>query len=222
MKVVAIVPCHNEARRIGEVVSKLRPYVSTVTVVDDASTENTADIATAAGATVLRHVVNRGYGAAVLTGFTWAIQHNTDVVVMFDGDGQFVADEVVRVLAPIVAGQADVVLGSRFLPGAPVNSVPLLKRWLILWPARLLEHWLSGLALSDVHNGFRAFTVDAIKRMILDHDGMAFQTQLDRNIKRLGLRYVEVPVTVRYFEYGQGLGAGLRILRDLLLAGVKH
>jgi glycosyltransferase involved in cell wall biosynthesis len=222
MKVVAIVPCHNEAHRVADVVAGLLPHVAHVVVIDDASTDSTAQLAADAGATVVSHAINRGYGAAVATGFTWALSRGADAVVMFDGDGQFVADEVPRVLKPISEGAADAVLGSRFLDGAPEGSVPLLKRLLVLYPARALERWLSGLSLSDVHNGFRAFTAESISRMNLDHDGMAFQTQLDRNISKLKLRYVEVPVTVRYYEYGQGFGGGLRILRDLLLARVSR
>jgi polyprenyl-phospho-N-acetylgalactosaminyl synthase len=222
MRVAAVIPCLNVAHRVGDVVSSLLPYVSVAIAIDDGSTDNTAEVAAAAGATVLRHRVNRGYGAAVTTGFAWADKHGYDAVVMFDGDGQFVADEIPRVLAPIEAGTADVVFGSRFLPGATTKAVPALKRWMILRPARLLERILTGLNLTDVHNGFRAFTVASLRRIEIDHDRYAFQTQLDRAVAKLGLRYVEVPVTVRYFEYGQGMAAGLRILGDLLLARVSR
>jgi len=222
MRVAAIIPCLNVAHRVGGVVSSLLPYVTAAVVIDDGSTDSTIAAAQAAGATVISHAVNRGYGAAVTTGFTWAQQHGYDAVVMFDGDGQFDAAEIPRLLAPLAAGTADVVFGSRFLPGAPINAVPALKRWIILRPARLLERLLTGLNLSDVHNGFRAFTVSAINRMKLDYDRYAFQTQLDRAVARLGLRYVEVPVTVRYYEYGQGMAGGFKILFDLLLSSVRR
>ncbi len=222
MRVAAIIPCLNVAHRVGGVVSSLLPYVTAAVVIDDGSTDSTIAAAQVAGATVISHAVNRGYGAAVTTGFTWAQQHGYDAVVMFDGDGQFDATEIPRLLAPLAVGAADVVFGSRFLPGAPAGAVPALKRWIILRPARLLERLLTGLNLSDVHNGFRAFTVSAINRMKLDYDRYAFQTQLDRAVARLGLRYVEVPVTVRYYEYGQGMAGGFKILFDLLLSSVRR
>ncbi len=222
MRVVAVVPCWNVAHRVGDVVRSLLQRVDAVVAVDDGSSDDTARVAAEAGATVVRHAVNRGYGATITTGFTWAIKNGYDVAVMFDGDGQFDAAEVPRVVEPILAGRAEAVFGSRFLPGAPTRAVPFLKRWMIHKPARLLERMMTGLSLSDVHNGFRAFSVPALARMHLDYDRYAFQTQLDRQVARLGLRYEEVPVTVRYYEFGQGMGAGFRILFDLLLSSVRR
>lgn len=222
MKVAAVVPSWNVAHRVGNVVASLRPYVDAVVAVDDGSDDATSQAAREAGATVLRHAVNRGYGATITTGFAWAIRNGYDVAVMFDGDGQFDAAELPRVVEPILAGRAEAVFGSRFMPGAPTRAVPWLKRWTIHRPARLLERAMTGLNLSDVHNGFRAFSVPALARMQLDYDRYAFQTQLDRQVARLGLRYEEVPVTVRYYEYGQGMAAGFRILFDLLLSSVRR
>lgn len=222
MRVAAVVPSWNVAHRVGDVVRSLLPYVDAVVAVDDGSSDRTAEEAARAGAAVVSHAVNRGYGAAITTGFTWAAENGFDVAVMFDGDGQFDAAELPRVVEPILAGRAEAVFGSRFMPGAPTKAVPTLKRWTIHKPARLLERTMTGLALTDVHNGFRAFSVPALRRMRLDYDRYAFQTQLDREVARLGLRYEEVPVTVRYYEYGQGMAAGFRILFDLLLSSVRR
>lgn len=218
MKVAAIVPCFNEANCISQVVNDLQGRVDKIVVVDDGSGDESYNLAGAAGATVLRHAINRDYGATIVTGFTWALGWGADILVMFDGDGQFSAAEITNLIQPIKEGRADAVIGSKFLNKQFTQRIPTTKKNFILLPARWLEYWLTGLKLSDVHNGFRALSSQAVRRMSFNQDGMAFQTELDRQIKKLNLRVVEVPVTVRYYRYGQGLWGGLRILRDVLWA----
>lgn len=222
MKVAAIVPCFNEADRIGQVINDLQGKVDKIIVVDDGSTDDSYNLARSTGVTVLRHVINRDYGATIVTGFTWALGWGADILVMFDGDGQFSADEIANLIQPIKEDRAEVVLGSRFLNKQSTQRIPTTKKNFILLPARLLEYWLTGLKLSDVHNGFRALSSQVIKQMTFNQDGMAFQTELDRQIKKLNLRVVEVPVTVRYYRYGKGLESGLRILRDVLWAKLRR
>ena len=119
---VVIVPAYNEERFIGSVVLKVRWYADRVIVVDDGSTDFTPEIAEAAGALVARHPQNRGKGAALNTGLGLACTLEPAVVVMLDGDGQHMCRQIPLLAAPVLAGQADIVVGSRYLGDA--SDVP--------------------------------------------------------------------------------------------------
>ncbi len=214
MKIIAVVPAWNEAQTIAQVVGQLKPLLDEVVVVDDASADDTARLAAAAGAVVLRHLLNRGQGAALRTGTRWAFNQDADIVVHFDADGQFSVDDLPALLAPLKAGQADIVFGSRFLRD---NSLPPLKRHLIMPLARLINRWLFGIRLTDPQNGLRAFTHEAFTKIIWQEDGMAHCSEILLLAHRRSLRLKEVPMTVIYHHYGQKLSGGIKILKDLVV-----
>ncbi len=145
---VAVVPAYNEEKTIGAVVKKLLSFVDKVVVVDDASSDNTFEIAKQHEATVLRHKINRGQGAALETGQTYARSMNADHVIHFDGDGQFVAEEIPHAVEALRKEQADILLGSRFLTGH--SNIPFSKRVFILPLARLFDRFFFRTFL----NGF--------------------------------------------------------------------
>lgn len=211
MKVFVVIPSYNEAPHIGAVLESLRKYDYQIVVVDDGSHDETSQLAQQAGAIVLRHEINRGQGAALYTGTLYALDQGADVIVHFDADGQFVAAEISRVIAPIIENRADIVFGSKFLQA---NQIPPLKKFLIIKPAIWLNNFLTGLKLSDVHNGFRAMSKLAAQKIQIKQDAMAHASEIVAQTKKLGLRYQEVPVTVLYREFGQGFGGGVRILID--------
>lgn len=219
MRVVAVVPAHHEAPVIGTVVKELGRFVDGVLVVDDGSTDTTAARAKNAGAHVIRHCVNRGQGAALQTGIRWALQNDADVIVTFDADGQHAAADVPRLVEPLLLNRFEVVLASRFLPGASVSGMPRLRRW-ILQTAVLFDRLRSGLPITDTHNGLRAFSHRAAEFITIRQDGMAHASEILDEIARHHLRFTEVPVTVRYTPYtrakGQGMASGFSILRDLV------
>lgn len=213
MNVFVIIPARNEAVNIE---STLKSLIAAgwrqLVVVDDGSTDRTAAIA-ASLAIVLRHPLNRGQGAALATGTHYALSHGAEIIVHFDADGQQIASEIGRMVQPIIDGQADIVLGSRFLQP---NDIPVLKKWLILKPAIAIQRMTTGLALTDVHNGFRALNRKAAGDIEIEQDGMAHASEIVAKIKKYRLRYCEKPVTVLYRRFGQGLGAGMKIYRDLI------
>ncbi len=224
MKVVAVVPASNEAQVIGAVIGELRRFVDTVVVVDDGSTDQTADVAEKSGAVVVRHRVNRGQGAALQTGIAWALQHSADVIVTFDADGQHAAEDVPRLVEPLMLGRYDVALGSRFNQPRtsdvrPDIRCPAVRRWLLKL-ATVFDRLRTGLAITDTHNGLRAFSRRAAELITIRQDGMAHASEILDEIARHQLRFTEVPVAVRYTPYarakGQGMGSGFSILRDLL------
>lgn len=211
MKVFVVIPSYNEAHNIEAVLASLQKYNYQIVVVDDGSSDQTAHLASRAGAIVLRHEINRGQGAALYTGTLYALDQGADIIVHFDADGQFVASEISRVIEPLVEGRADIVFGSKFLQA---NQIPPLKKFLIIKPAIWLNNFLTGLKLSDVHNGFRALSRAAAQKIQIKQDAMAHASEIVAQTKKLGLHYQEVPVTVLYREFGQGFGGGVKILID--------
>lgn len=212
--IVAVVSAYNEGKTIAGVVKKLLSCVDTVLVVDDASQDDTYEQARQAGAVVLRHKINRGQGAALETGHTYARTLKADFVVHFDGDGQFDPTEVLPAIEALKTSGADILLGSRFLDTYSV--IPFSKRFIVLPLARLFDRVFSGLSLTDSHNGFRVFNNKALHALKLTQDRMAHASEVPALIKKHGLKYIEFPVTVRYVEYGQQARGAFHIIKDTL------
>ncbi len=233
-RVAAIVPAFNERGKIGAVVRKVpRHYAACVIVVDDCSTDGTAEEARAAGAErVVVHPVNRGVGAGIRTGLMTAKREGFEFAAILSGDDQHEPDELPRVLTPLFAGEADLVQGSRWLPGGATPGIPADRRWLTrLYP--LLFRIASGYPSTDGTNGFRAFRLAMLDdpRIRLEQDWLdryELEPYLLFQAVRCGYRVREVPVTVRY--HGRGttkmrfLSDGWRLLRPLihLRLGLKH
>jgi glycosyltransferase involved in cell wall biosynthesis len=217
---IVVAACDEEAV-VGEVIRELTAYFDNVIVVDDGSRDETAERASAAGAWVLRHVVNRGQGAALQTGIAYALRRGAEALVTFDADGQHTAADLPYLVEPILSGRADFVLGTRFLGNA--DAVPLGRRALL--GAGVLFTWLtSGLRLSDTHNGMRAFSRRAAEQIDLRLDRMAHASELIDQVRRSGLPYTEVPVRIRYTPYsrskGQRSSAALGIVFDYLVGKI--
>jgi GT2 family glycosyltransferase len=124
-KVVATIPCYNTQESIAAVVTNAKKYVDEVIVIDDGSTDRTAEIARAAGATVIRHEKNRGKGAAMKTGCS---ESKGEIIVFIDGDGQHNPSDIPKLIAPILQGKADYVIGSRYLSESKTSSIPISRR----------------------------------------------------------------------------------------------
>ncbi len=216
-RVAVVVPAWNEHGKIGEVVRKVpRGVVSCVIVVDDCSSDDTAGEARAAGAErVVRHERNRGVGAAIRTGIQAARREGFEFAAILSGDDQHEPGELPRVLEPLFAGTADLVQGSRWLPGGATPGIPPGRRWLTrLYP--LLFRLASGYPSTDGTNGMRAFRLALLDdpRIRLDQewlDRYELEPYLLYQTVRAGYRVREVPVTVRY--HGRGT-TKMRLLRD--------
>jgi len=196
-RVAAVIPCFNEERFIGSVVIKTKKYVDEVVVVDDGSTDMTAMIAEQAGAEVIRHGFNEGKAAAVNSAFERAREAGWDVLILIDGDGQHEPADIPRVLKPVLDGQADIVVGSRFLQIN--NRIP----WLRSLGQRILTRVTNvgaKLKLTDSQSGFRAFSSKAIGILSFTEKGFAVESEMQFRAKEAGLRMAEVPVGVEYHD----------------------
>ncbi len=212
---LAVVPAYNEEKTIGSVARSLFNQVDKIVVVDDGSTDQTAEIARVAGAIVLRHKLNRGQGAALQTGHDFAVQLGADYVLDFDADGQFSVEDIAPAFAALKKSAADILFGSRFLDNR--TKMPCLKKYFILPLARFFNHFFAGVKLTDAHNGFRILNNQALRKISITQDRMAHNTEIPAQVKKHDLKYLEFPVQVVYREYGQGMGGGVKIVKDLLI-----
>lgn len=214
-RIHVVIAAFNEQAAIGATVAALRDTYPHIIVVDDGSSDATAEAAHRAGATVLHHLFNRGQGAALQTGIEYALGRGAELVVTFDADGQHRVEDIPPLVAPIVDGRTDVALGSRFLGHAA--DIPPARRAL-LRAGLLFTQLTSGLRLTDTHNGLRAFSRHAASLLSLRQDRMAHASEILDRIRSNRLRYVEVPTRVIYTDYsrnkGQRARGALRIVFD--------
>jgi len=221
MDCLIIIPSYNESEKIAEVIGSIRNtpgLACDILVVDDGSSDHTAELAQKAGAFVISHAINRGQGAAVRTGIEYLLRRDYQRAVFFDADGQMKAEEIPSLLAPLALGEYQVALGSRFL-GRTIN-MPFSKL-LTLKLALLFTRLVSGLKLTDTHNGFQAWSREALKLINLTQDRYAYASQILEEIGKYRIKYREVPVTISYSVYskkkGQSIFNAFNIVMDLIL-----
>ena len=215
VRLVAVVPAYNEDRFIGSVVLKALPFVDRVIVVDDGSLDRTAAVAREAGAEVIVHPENRGKAIALKTGFSRARELGADVVVTLDGDGQHNPLEIPRVVSPILRGQADMVIGSRFLDIHV--RIPIWRR-LGQHLLNLLTTVGSGVPCTDSQSGFRAFGPRALAALSFRSQGFAIESEMQFWAREHHLRLVEVPIGCDYTEKPKRnpVRQGLQVLNGIL------
>ena len=195
-KILVTIPAYNEAGYIEAIIKKTQQYVDQVVVVDDGSSDETSRYAAGAGADVVLHEHNKGYGEAIRSCLDAANRLLADIVVTMDGDGQHDPQEIQAIISPIVIGQADIVIGSRFLNN--LNEVPAYRKFGIKVITGLFNVF-SSMKVSDAQSGFRAYNKKALALLLpLQETGMSISTEIIIKARKLGLRVVEVPITVVY------------------------
>ena len=213
--ITALLPAYNEEVSIGSVVLRTRKYADRVIVVDDGSSDRTAEVAALAGAEVLRHPENRGKGAALKTGFESL--NGDSVIVTIDTDGQHDPADIPRLVQPILRGEADMVNGSRYLNGDKKDT-PFYRRvgQKVLDTATNFD---SGLSVTDSQSGFRAFAANAKDVFRFQQNGLAIESEMLADAAAAGLRIKEVEIGVRYDVDGSSehpVAHGVRVLIKVL------
>ena len=218
--ITALLPAHNEEISIGSVVLRARQYVDRVIVIDDGSSDRTAEVAALAGAEVLRHAKNLGKGAALKTGFE---SLNGDaVIVTIDTDGQHDPADIPNLVKPILRGEADMVNGSRYL-GGNRNDTPIYRR-LGQRVLDMVTNIGSGLDMTDSQSGFRAFAGRIKDVFRFQQNGLAIESEMLADAAAAGLRIKEVEIGVRYdvdcsgeHPVAHGVRVLLKVLHDIEL-----
>ena len=207
---VAIVPAHNEQGTVGRVVREIRavdPELEVV-VVDDGSVDRTAAEAAEAGARVIRLPFNLGIGGAVQTGFRYAFEHGYELAVRLDGDAQHDPGQLARLVAPVLAGEADIVVGSRFVAPSGYRP-PLARRIGIVLFARVVS-LLVRRRVTDTTSGFQALNRRAIALFAADYPHDYPEVEATLMVFKHKLTLAEVPVTMRERESGSSSITALR------------
>lgn len=217
MKTIIIIPAYNEEKTIGDVVKNSVKYVDKVVVIDDCSTDKTAEIAEKSGAVVLRHIVNRGLGGALNTGIKKAIAMGAGAIITIDADGQHDTAKIPELISPIKNNYADFVVGSRFLQKQEMPYFRIVANkfgnlaTFVLWQARS----------TDTQSGMRAMTAQAAQKINIQSNGMEVSSEFIKEIKKNNLRYTEIPIQAIYTDYsmskGQNFFHGIKTLAKLLL-----
>jgi dolichol-phosphate mannosyltransferase len=223
VNVAVIIPTYNEAENVAWIVGRVRNAVpeATVLVVDDASPDGTGDIADSLSAAddgvhVLHRRGKEGLGAAYRDGMRWALSNGHDVVVEMDADGSHSPEQLPRLLDGL--STADVVLGSRWVPGGDVVGWPFWRRTLSRGGSGYTRFAL-GLPVRDITGGYRVFTADALARIDLDavlSQGYCFQIDMLWRARVAGLRIREVPITFAERERGRSKMSGAIVAEAML------
>ena len=220
---IACIPAYNEESHIENLIKSAKNHVDSVVVCDDGSTDNTGNIAKKAGAVVIYHKINKGYGAAIITLFDYARENNVDAMITVDGDGQHDPDQIPLLLNTLSQHNVDVVIGSRFLntnieaPGYRQRGIKIITS---------AANYGTDLKVSDSQSGFRAYSKIAINAIHPTEEDMSVSTEILFKISNKGLSIAEVPITVSYdgdTSEHHPLSHGLSVLANTIkFVSIKH
>lgn len=226
MKSIVIIPALNEEAAIGQVVEKSLKHADDVLVIDDGSSDSTSKVAGDAGARVINHPTNLGKGVSLRDAFGEVSGY--DVVVTIDGDGQHNPDEIPKLMAPILEGNADLVNGSRYMDGFD-EETPAYRRV----GQRVLDiatNVTSGTNVTDSQSGFRAFRGNTIKCYRFRDTGFGIESEMLADAAQNNLKILEVPITVRYDVENSstkgpvthGVGVLMKIVIDKIIRTIRR
>ncbi len=214
MKTIVVIPAYNEKTTVAEAVRNARAFCDEVIVVNDGSRDNTATLATQAGATVLTHIINRRYtlGAALRTGIAGALLKGADIIITFDADLQHDARDIPRMKELIMKGEADAVIGSRFLANKSTQwKNGGAHRRLGGLVANILTFILYGRYMSDTQSGLRAFSRAALLKLNLESMRMEVSSGIVGELFHQHLRVAEIAIHPIYTSYALSKGQNIKL-----------
>ena len=195
MKITVGIPAYNEEKNIAKIIVGLKKVVDQIIVCDDGSTDSTSIIAESLGAIVIKHPKNLGYGSAIRSIFLKAREINSEVLVTIDADGQHKIEDIKEVIKPIVDGQADISIGSRFLDKH--DNAPKYRKLGINIITKVTNSSLSE-KITDAQSGFRAYNNKVLQALTPSDSGMGISTEILIKSSNLGFKIAEVPTEIQY------------------------
>ena len=195
MKITVGIPAYNEEKNIAKIIVKLKKIADQIIVCDDGSTDSTYAIAESLGVTVIKHPKNSGYGMAIRSIFLKAREINADILVTIDADGQHKIEDINKIIKPIVDGQADISIGSRFLKED--NNTPGYRKLGVKVITKVTNSSLSE-KVTDAQSGFRGYNNKVLQSLTPSDSGMGISTEILIKSSNLGLKIAEVPTEIQY------------------------
>ena len=195
MKITIGIPAYNEEKNIAKIIVQLKKVADQILVCDDGSTDSTSEIAESLGAIVIKHPKNLGYGSAIRSIFLKSREINAEILVTIDADGQHKIEDVKKVIKPIVDGQADISIGSRFLEEG--DNAPKYRKLGINIITKVTNSSLSE-KITDAQSGFRAYNNKVLQSLTPSDSGMGISTEILIKSSNLGLKIAEVPTEIQY------------------------
>ena len=195
MKITVGIPAYNEEKNIAKIIVQLKKVADQILVCDDGSTDSTSEIAESLGAIVIKHPKNLGYGSAIRSIFLKSREINAERLVTIDADGQHKIEDVKKVTKPIVDGQADISIGSRFLEEG--DNAPKYRKLGINIITKVTNSSLSE-KITDAQSGFRAYNNKVLQSLTPSDSGMGISTEILIKSSNLGLKIAEVPTEIQY------------------------
>ena len=196
MNITVGIPAYNEEKNIASIIVKLKKIVDTIIVCNDGSNDSTSEIAKNLGVIVIDHSKNLGYGAGIHSIFRKAKEINSDVLVTIDADGQHRIEDIKKVVEPIEKGEADLIIGSRFLDTAQ-KQIPGYRKIGIKLITKVTNSSLKN-KITDSQSGFRAYSKNVVSKLNVSDIGMGISTEILIKSSAHGFRIAEVPITVIY------------------------
>lgn len=214
-KIVAVIPSFNESAKLVEVIHRTQPFVREIIIIDDGSDEPLkSQLPPISNLFVLQHKINLGKGAALTTGVEFAIQRKAEIAVFLDADGQHAPEEIPQLVAPILQGRTDFVLGVRRFH----QKMPLIARLGNMFLSQALSI-LFGIRISDTQSGYRVFRLSLYQKLAWQSPRYAVETEMIVNAVKHGVRLAQVPIQTIYYDKYKGTTVidGIRIFFNLLL-----
>lgn len=221
--ILVIIPVYNEAEHIVRTIQSVKKAgYSDILVVNDGSRDGTKELLETLPVVSIHHLINRGQGAAIQTGFDWAKKGPWKILVTMDGDGQCDPTDLKALYMPIVANKADMVVGNRF---QSKSNIPLLRQ-LYNTAGSIITWLLSGVYLQDTQSGMRAYNLKTLENIEIKARGYEFCSDLIRQAATAKLRITDAPVRVFYtkesMKKGQSFAVGLHTVGRLILRSIMR
>ena len=217
-----ILPAYNEATRIQPVIEEIAKKGYKMIIVNDGSSDNTLDVIKASqrkypkNIFIYSHIINRGVGMAMQTGFEAVLKYNPKYIVNMDSDGQHSVDDLDNVLEPLITGRAQAVIGVR-----PLKDMPLIRNFANAI-MNLLTRIFYGVNVSDSQTGFRAITAEALEKININARGYLISSEFIREVNDNNIPFEEVPIKTIYTPETQAKGTNVTVAIKILLQMIKH